>query len=235
MKTLHLAILLSGSGSTAQAIIRACQSGSLRGITPVVVIGNNVQAGGLEKARLLGIKTRVVRDDLLETLQGCQVDLISQNGWLPLTPKNVVDRYKGRLINQHPGPLDPGRSDFGGIGMYGRRVTCARIAYALMTGGNNWTEATTHLVTEEFDKGMVIRAERLSFRILPDSNLIDATNNVTAKLLPLEHKNVIATLDSYVKFGNFPEVQRIVPLVPAKHENIVKKSKKIAIELFPHG
>ena len=170
---MNLALLISGSGTTAEAVIKACLSGKLKGINPTAVIASKVEAGGLEKAKLLGIKTEVLNPKefkktedfgimLLNKLKEFKVDLVSQNGWLPKTPLNVIQAYEGRIINQHPGPLDPGRMwDFGGQGMYGERVMCARLIYCLLCGEDWWTEATTHLVTEEYDQGELLRTERM--------------------------------------------------------------------------
>ncbi len=41
---------------------------------------------------------------------------------------------RGRIINQHPEPLDPSRDDFGGKGMYGAWVSCARLIYEYLPG-----------------------------------------------------------------------------------------------------
>ncbi|RJR16376.1 phosphoribosylglycinamide formyltransferase, partial [Candidatus Microgenomates bacterium] len=168
----RLAILISGSGSTASAIIAACQNSQLN-LQPVLLISSNTQAAGLGKAQKLGVATQVVNpqesnslkefgEKLLAVLKKHSVDLISQNGWLPKTPLNVVHAFENKISNQHPGPLDPNSPvDFGGMGMYGIRVIAARLLYIWLTRSYPWTESCVHLVTSEFDKGDVIRTERL--------------------------------------------------------------------------
>lgn len=254
MKT---ALLISGSGTTAEVIIKASQAGRFKKILPVVVIASRPDAAGIEKAKKLGIETVVINpadfsstklfgEALLKNLLDRHIKFVSQNGWLPLTPVNVVESFRNTIINQHPGPLDPGRPmDFGGKGMYGARVTCARLAYLWTTGDEPFTEATTHFVTEEFDRGEIIRAVRMNLPKLSktismellETNpqpLIEATHEIQAQLLPVEHDNVIFTL---VEFENGTAYRhtRPAPLVPGKYYDILRKAKELAIKLFPDG
>src|SRR5437588_342377 len=83
----------------------------------------------------------------------------------------------GRIINQHPGPLDPGRPDFGGKGMFGRRVHAARLLFVNQTGHDFWTEATSQRVAENFNEGPVLNRKQLN--ILPD----DTVETLAARLL----------------------------------------------------
>lgn len=57
------------------------------------------------------------------------------------------------MINQHGGPLDPGRPDFGGRGMYGRRIHCARLYFVRATQRGFFTEATAQRVALQYDRG----------------------------------------------------------------------------------
>lgn len=43
---LRTALLISGGGTTAEAVIKATQRGELKGIQPVVVIASRPSAGG---------------------------------------------------------------------------------------------------------------------------------------------------------------------------------------------
>lgn len=256
-KNVKLAILISGGGTTAEAIIKAWKKGKLKDFDIKVVIASKKEAGGIAKAKALGIPTLVIErksyksseefgNALLKVFKELGIDIISQNGWLPLTPINVIREYKGRIINQHPGPLDPGREhDFGGKGMYGSRVTCARIAYAWATAGDFWTEATCHHVTEEFDKGKIIKKakmeipagkKRLTVSQLAKNkdHLILQTKEVQANLLELEHKNVIRTLQQIGK-GEIKGHRRKKRLVPFEHVQLLHEVKQLAAELFPTG
>jgi phosphoribosylglycinamide formyltransferase 1 len=256
---MNLALFISGGGSTAQAVIRSCQNGLLQGlIHPVLVISSNPNAGGIQKAKSLGIPVEIVQKEkyqdhvafgvrLLSLLSQYNVDFISQNGWMPLTPKNVIEKYDKKIINQHPGPLDPGRLDFGGKGMYGARVTSARIIYAMLAQEEHpYTEATTHFVTEEFDNGDIIRVKQLEFTVFHEeiqsitieqdkdlqSYIKHRTEEIHQALLPLEHENVIATLFDIVN-KHVPHVTRTTPLIPEENKEILFHAKGLAIKLFP--
>ena len=255
---MNLALFISGGGSTAQAVIQSAQNGLLQGlVNPVLVISSNPNAEGMQKAKDLGIPVEVIQREnytnqesfgkvLLEILHKYQVNFISQNGWLPLTPKSVVAKFHKKIINQHPGPLDPGKPDFGGKGMYGARVICARIIYAMLTQeAHPSTEATTHFVTEEFDNGDLLRVKRLAFEVLHtgiqsitieqdrdlQSYIQHKTEEMQKALLPLEHENVIATLADITK-GTIPHFQRTEQLIPEENKEMLLQAKGLVIKLF---
>ncbi len=251
----RLAILISGGGTTAEAVIKACQSDDLA-LEPAVVISSNPEARGLQKAQTLGIKTYVVSrniqlgDELLHILRNEYIDIVSQNGWMPLTPKIVIEKYKGFIINQHPGPLDPGREvDFGGKGMYGARVVCARLAYIWITATDPWTESVTHFATDKFDQGKLISTirmdvpfagKKISIKDLESDQptqkkLMSETKRVQQKLLPLEHQNVIESLRKLAGGNPVEGFTREKPLIPGKYRELVTPMKAIAISLFPNG
>ncbi len=253
---IKLAILLSGSGTTACSILTAIAENRLTSIKPVVVISSRPEAAGLEKTRVFDIPTVVVTrrefesseefgKTLSEALLKFDAELVSQNGWLVLTPANVIAQYKGKIINQHPGPLDPPNSDFGGRGMYGARVVAARLIYCMLTDSDWWTEATTHLVDIEYDKGTIIRIEKLDLAEFRQSlsldeirknkdEIIEKVSQIQQKLLPLEHANVITTLQSFVDH-NVPNYQRVSQLIPPNNVEALNTAKELAIKLFPHG
>jgi len=257
---LKTALLISGRGSTAKAVIKACQKGELKGIIPIAVICSKPDIPGKVMAESLGIKTFICdRKDyssrskfgeaLLKILQSLQVDLVSQNGWLPLTPENVVDVYRKRIFNQHPTPLDPGReNDFGGKGMHGVAAVSAWEAYRWLSGIDLPIEATTHFVTNKYDKGDLIRVIGLNIPMFPkqitiaqlesdkilQQHLRERTAEIQNVLLPLEHQNVIETLRLFAQ-GKVCGFRRDEPLVPSGNIGYVTQAKRIAIQLFPEG
>ncbi|MBI2051928.1 hypothetical protein HYT33_04170 [Candidatus Roizmanbacteria bacterium] len=264
---IRAAIFISGSGTTAEAVIRACQEGMIERIQPIAVVSSRPDAKGLVKAEKLGVPTHVVQrkhyetpedfgDALLKLLKNLDVDFISQNGWLVFTPCNVVSEYPGRIINQHPGPLDPGGGigkndrgyDFGGRGMYGARVICSRLAYSWVMQDDYWTEATVHFVTEddEYDQGDIIRVGKYLLPAPADpvtiaelwknpDELMETTMDVQQKLLPLEHENVVETLKMFATSDTVSGWRRKERLIPIKNKPVVEQAKDLATKLFPHG
>lgn len=249
-----VAILISGRGTTAEATIKACQNGKLKDIAPLV-ISSNPAAKGNQRVKKLGIKLYIIdrkkfsREEfdkkLLDLLEKFKVDIISLQGWLLLISPAIVKKYQGKIFNQHPGPMDPGKPDFGGAGMSTPyRVNSALLAYNWMTGENLAAESDTHFVTEEFDKGEVIRTQEMAvpvkgklvtieeLRKNPDE-LIKTTHEVQKEFYPVEHQNVIATLQMFVN-GEVTSFKRKKPLISKKNINVLNEAKKLATELFPN-
>ena len=238
-----LAILISGSGTTMQAVIKACQSGKIF-MDVACVISSSATAGGIKKAKDLGINSEniVVIDPnnfknadkkidqktfglkLIKELRLRGVTVVTQNGWLPLTSKFIIDEYRGKIFNQHPGPLP----DFGGKGMYGRRVHAARIIFTRLIKRDFWTEAIVQKVHKDFDKGLVVKSARVD--ILPG----DTVDDLRKRVLQFEHKIQIELLQDVVKGQIKKEAERR-SLVRPGEEKILAEAKRIGILLYPHG
>lgn len=224
------------------AIIKAIQSGILSGVIPALVISSNSKAGGIEKARALGIPEEDIvvinpkdfltpekfGEKILEECRHRNVDFIGQYGWLVKTPENVINVYADMIVNQHPAPLDPGRPDFGGPGMYGLRDHETRLQFVRKVNRDFWTEAVTHRVTSDFDKGAIIKRKQVP--ILPD----DTAETLQARVLPVEHEIQIETIHDFVN-GTVSEFVREIPLVLSGEEAILEECKEIAKKLYPHG
>lgn len=239
---MRIALLISGGGTTMEAIIKATQSGVLKDVVPALVIASRETAGGIEKAKALGISENDIvvinpkdfstykefGEAILHECRARDVDFIGQYGWLVKTPANVCDAYKGMIVNQHPAPLDTGRSDFGGVGMYGLRDYQARLLFVRKTNRDFWTEATAHRVTANFDEGKIVKRKRVP--ILPD----DTAESLQARVLPVEHEVQIETLRDFVN-GTVVEFSREEPLIHAGEEQILEECKKLAIKMYPSG
>lgn len=237
---INTALLISGSGTTAEAVIRACQGGEIPRIRPVLVISSRPDAPGLACAEALDIPTAVVqRRDfasveafgkaLLTELQKHGVGLVSQNGWLLRTPQNVIEAYPGQIINQHPGRLPA----FGGKGMFGSRVTHATLAYFELTDDQNpWTASVVHHVTAAFDEGQPIQVSRLTItRPNGPEDLVFGTKRVQKQLLPIEHDNVKSVL---MAFGDGEVPTAAFDDTPFQTD-LLQAAKERAIQLFPNG
>jgi phosphoribosylglycinamide formyltransferase-1 len=154
---LKLGFLASHGGSSMKAILEAIASGKLRA-SACVVISNNADAPALAHAGAIGVPAYHLSETRLggaaaadraiaETLAARGAELIILSGYLrKLGPLTLV-RYRGRILNIHPGPLPK----YGGRGMYGRHVHEAVIA-----AGERMSGITIHLVDEEYDHGPVL-------------------------------------------------------------------------------
>jgi len=239
---MKIALLISGGGTTMEAIIKAAQNDTLKNVSPVLVIVSKESAGGLIKAKNLGISEKNILvinpknfkteeefgEKIIKECKERKVDFIGQYGWLVKTPENVCEAFKGRIINQHPGPLDNGRSDFGGAGMYGKRVHKARLEFVRRTNHDFWTEATSHRVTSKFDEGAILKIKRVP--IFPD----DTAEILQARMLPIEHEVQIEILKDFLE-GKVKEFYRDLPLIREEEEDILKECKELAKKMYLNG
>jgi len=239
--SLRLALFISGSGTTAEAILLAVKKGILA-IDPVLVIASKIGIAGIDRVKNVRIRNlqvevvdpkkigdkNIFAEKLIDKCKTYKVDLIGQYGWLPLTPKKFVKAYEERILNQHCGPLDPPREGFGGKGMWGRRVHCAVLYFRRVTNHYLWTEATTHLVTSEFDKGAVVKRKRIN--ILPT----DTVEELQKRVKTIEHQVQIDLLQDFIK-GIVRRLKRDVPLISKNEFELLIKAKKIASILYPNG
>ncbi len=235
----RLALLISGTGSTARKIIKVCHDGTLEEVDPVLIIASKEMPNLIMDKRPANVALHVVDRDalfcssafgecILKLCKKHRVDIIGQYGWMPKTPPEVIDAYPNRMINQHLGPLDPGHLDFGGKGMFGKRVHAARLHFTRIIGRDYWTEATAQYVAHEFDKGDVIARQRLAIKSLD-----------SAVVLNLRMKNVevavqVDALRLMSKGLDVPLV-RSERLVRSNEEDILAEAKRYAAFCFPEG
>lgn|GEM_PF-250034 len=249
---MRLAVLFSGGASTACTVANAITGGVLARLEISIAISSNPKASGIEKLRDLGVKVEILNPKnfsspelfghaLLEILNTNKVDTIAQLGWLAKTPVEVIKQYQGRIINQHPGPLDPEQphQDFGGQGMYGARVHAARLHFAKHTGAHNaWTEATVHHVTENYDEGEVVGRTRVEIPgeifnadISSPTELAEKAEALQKLVLPEEYKLVIETLAKLAS-GSLTALKREQPLIANSELAQLKRSKQVAVEAY---
>lgn len=159
-----------------EALHQALKSGAAAEI--VVVVSDRADAGGLERARRWGISTEVLPNPTdgalwLALLRRYAVDLVVLAGYVKLVPANVIAAYRGRIVNVHPALLP----QFGGQGMYGRRVH-----EAVLASGVRETGATVHLVDEAYDHGPTLAQARVP--VLPN----DTPELLAQRVLEVEHQ-----------------------------------------------
>ena len=170
----RVAVLVSGGGTNLQALLDALHESPLARVARV--ISNRPDAGALARARRAGVPATVLRDpgDAAELLAALgDAHLVVLAGYLKLVPAAVISRFRGRMINIHPALLP----DFGGPGMYGRRVHAAVLASGAKESG-----ATVHFADEEFDRGAIIAQEKV--HVEPG----DTPDTLAARVLEAEHR-----------------------------------------------
>ncbi len=186
-----VAIFASGSGSNAENIVnhlkRRLNSANFHFFT------NSSKAYVNERAHKLNVKLTLFSkeeffnsDKIVEILIAEKCDLIVLAGFLWLMPKNIVQAFKGRIINIHPALLPK----YGGKGMYGKRVHEAVVA-------NSETESgiTIHYVDENYDEGKIIKQVRCA--VLP----ADTPEDVERKVHELEYEHYPKVVEEVLAIG----------------------------------
>ena len=157
VESISLGILASHGGTNLQAIIDACETGSIDAHVAVVV-SNNSKSYSLQRARSSGIpafhlssQTHSKKKDLdlaiVGILKKYKVDLIILAGYMKRIGPIVLKAFHNRVINSHPALLPK----YGGKGMYGDRVH-----EAVVKDKSEESGITIHLVDEEYDNGAII-------------------------------------------------------------------------------
>lgn len=190
---LRIAILVSGEGTTMDAVARAVSKGDLRA-TIVLAASDRSKAPAVERARRLGIpcETFLPREGpegawerrLVARLEELRTDLVVLAGFLRVLGPPFFERFPGRIINLHPSLL-PRHS---GPGMYGTRVHAAVLA-----SGDPRTGATVHVVTEEVDRGPVLAKAEIEVR--PG----ETASELADRQRPLEHALLIEVLGRFCR------------------------------------
>lgn len=256
---IRTAFLISGRGSTVERVIREWQMGMLPGIEPVVVVSSNEDSQYITKAKdpknNLPIPTVTVDrerypkgkagnedfgKELLQIFHDYDVRLISQNGWMVITPLNVLREFEWRIPNQHPAKTP----EFAGL--KAEQAVAATLAYYWATLENPYVTSTVHHTISKVDMGNIISAHNLPVpprdRIVSVSDLrrdpgelINETHRIYENiLLPEERENVIGALRIFAK-GNEGEIHGTPPVATiglGKNEGILFEAIALAKEHF---
>lgn len=182
--SLKVAILISGGGSNMVTLVDSMTGD--HPARPCLVLSNNPDAGGLEKARARGIPTAVVDhrpfgkdragfEALLQAeLEAAAPDILCLAGFMRVLTPGFVEGWQGRMLNIHPSLLP----------LYKGLNTHARALQA----GDAEHGCSVHLVTSELDDGPVLGQARVP--VHPD----DTPEALAARVLEQEHRLYPAVL-----------------------------------------
>ncbi len=164
----------------------------------VLVLSNVPDAGGLARARSLGIATAVVdhrpfgkdragfEAALQRHLVAAAPDIICLAGFMRIMTPGFVDQWAGRMLNIHPSLLPK----YPGLHTHA----------AALAAGDAEHGCSVHLVTSVLDGGPVLGQMR--FPILPD----DTPQTLAARVLPLEHQLYPAVLRRFASGDRTPVI-----------------------------
>jgi phosphoribosylglycinamide formyltransferase 1 len=176
-----IVILISGSGSNMQAIVRAAKTqhwDTRFGARIAAVISNKADAKGLAFAQAEGIATEVVDhkayasreafDAALQTaIDAHAPQLVVLAGFMRILGADFVAHFQGRLLNIHPSLLPA----FTGLHTHQRAIDA----------GCQFAGATVHRVTPVLDEG-----EILAQAVVPVLKS-DNERTLAARVLTQEH------------------------------------------------
>jgi len=185
----HISILASGNGTNAENIIRYFSNDKNAQVT--LVLSNKPQAKVLERAAAHGVDAFFFdRAQFYETgevfmmLRRRETDLVVLAGFLWLVPQDVIDAFRGRIVNIHPALLP----QFGGRGMYGDRVH-----RAVLDAGCSESGITIHYVNEHYDSGDIIFQARCP--VLPG----DDADSLAERVHALEYEHYPRVIEELIR------------------------------------
>jgi phosphoribosylglycinamide formyltransferase-1 len=195
----RIGVLISGRGSNLQAIIDASRSGAIT-VEVAVVISNNADASGLERAKQAQIETLVVdhRDkgrevydeELVRELKARGVQLVCLAGFMRLLSPVFINAFPNAILNIHPSllPAFPGTN----------------AQYQAWEHGVKWTGVTVHLVTTELDGGPIVTQEPVPVKDEDDADTL------AARILEKEHQLYPKAIQLMVSGGWRVEGRRVI-------------------------
>lgn len=177
VRSLNVAVLISGRGSNLQSIIDACADPKFPASVRVV-LSNEPDAYGLERAQAAGIPTEIVphkahpsRKEFEEAMQAVlvkyNVDLICLAGFMRVLTPDFVARWEGRMLNIHPSLLPA----YPGLHTHER----------VLANHEKESGCTVHFVTPGLDEGPALLQIRVP--VFPN----DTAETLAARVLEQEH------------------------------------------------
>lgn len=184
----RIAIFASGSGSNAENIANYFSDNSTVEVS--LILTNNPKAFVLERAKKLGIKSKVFTkeefiktDKIVRFLTENNINLIVLAGFLLKIPQNLLKAYPNKIINIHPALLPK----YGGKGMYGDKVH-----KAVVEANEKESGITIHYVNENYDEGEIIFQAKCE--VLPT----DSHEDVASKIHVLEYEHFPKVIEQII-------------------------------------
>jgi phosphoribosylglycinamide formyltransferase 1 len=149
----RIAILASGGGTVAQALLDASAADDLAGGRVVLVISDRAEAGALARARAAGVEALFVDPAshpgrasydraLAAVLDERSIDLVCLAGFMRILSAPFIERFRDRVLNTHPALLPSFR---------GAHAVADALAWGVKVTG-----ATVHFAYEDVDEGPIV-------------------------------------------------------------------------------
>ncbi|MDA1075302.1 MAG: phosphoribosylglycinamide formyltransferase [Proteobacteria bacterium] len=186
---MRIAVFASQTGTILQAIIDACETGTLNA-TVVLVVSNNSGAEALRRASEHGIRAvhlsgRTHPDEgvldraIMLALKEADVEWVVLAGYMKKLGPETLSARRFRVVNTHPALLPK----FGGQGFFGDAVH-----QAVLDAGETESGATVHLVEGDYDTGPILSQVRVPVK--PK----DTVQTLKARVQNAERNLIVHTL-----------------------------------------
>ncbi|MHC5307347.1 phosphoribosylglycinamide formyltransferase [Bartonella sp. LJL80] len=185
----RIVIFISGSGSNMIALAEAARQKDYPAEIAAVISDRN-DAGGIEKAKALGIATHCIErksyptksafeQAVLDTLELYNPDIICLAGYMRLISNFIIAPYSGRILNIHPSLLPL----FKGLDTHQKAIDA----------GVKVSGCTVHLVTEGMDEGPILG--QACVPVLTG----DTAKSLAQRVLKVEHQLYPAILRAFIE------------------------------------
>lgn len=188
----RIAILGSGRGTNARAILEAVRDGKLAAEV-ALIISDKPEAGILDVAREYEVDSMVLgigggkpwrlsdkaAGELSDLLGNADVELVVLAGFMRIIREPLLTQFAGRILNIHPSLLPK----FPGLNTVQRAIEA----------GENETGCTIHLVDSGIDTGRILHQER----VLIEAG--DTLESLTAKIHEAEHRTYPRVIQQIVE------------------------------------
>ncbi|OGX19029.1 MAG: phosphoribosylglycinamide formyltransferase [Omnitrophica WOR_2 bacterium RBG_13_44_8b] len=196
---MNIAVFASGRGTNFSAVARAVKKGKIKAALSLLVC-DNPAAGAISRARRAGVKVALVnRKDfasskdfeakIIQHLREEKIDLIVLAGFMRILGPDLINEFKGRILNIHPALLP----SFKGA----HAIRCA-FEYGVKVTG-----VTVHFVDEQMDHGPIILQEAVSIKEA------DTQESLEARIHKIEHKLYPQAIKLFVEGKLKTEARRV--------------------------
>ncbi len=182
-KKINCAVFISGRGSNLKSIFKYSKQKYSK-INLKLVISNKSNAKGIKFANKKKIKTVIIDYKNKKSAERKIINILKENyikficlaGFMKILSKNLIDRFKNKIINIHPSLLPK----YKGLNTHKRAIK----------NNDKYSGCTVHYVTENLDSGKMIMQKKV--KILKSDNakslakrVLKAENEIYPKAINL--------------------------------------------------
>ncbi|UWQ89542.1 phosphoribosylglycinamide formyltransferase [Rhodobacteraceae bacterium M382] len=190
----RVAILISGGGSNMVSLVESMTGD--HPARPCLVLSNDANAGGLNKAAAAGVATAVVdhrpfkgdraafEAELVKPILEAGADIVCLAGFMRVLTGGFVSQFQGRMLNIHPSLLPK----YKGLNTHARALEAGDAEHG----------CTVHEVTPALDDGPILGQARVP--VLAE----DTPDTLAARVLGYEHRLYPAVLRRFAMGDKTP-------------------------------